>query len=163
MVSFNLYPYFCIFVISVICHIGIIRHILAYFCIFKKQILTELIWSNYQEIIEINCKTITSIRFDALLTIQHTERLKSHVQKCVNFESCRPNTTKKRTFSDVFNSILFINASICYFSDFWSICRACIFRHLPLEFTGWTIFVPTLVSLLAKCPSLPLIELQKLL
>ena len=44
----------------------------------------------------------------------------------------------------VFNLILFINASICHFSDLSSICRAGIFRHLPLEFTGWTILVPTL-------------------
>ena len=35
-------------------------------------------------------------------------------------------------------------ASICHFSDFWSICCAGIIRHFPLEFTGWTILVPTL-------------------
>ena len=45
----------------------------------------------------------------------------------------------------VFNLILFINASICHLSDFWSICSAGNFRHLPLELTGWTILVPTLL------------------
>ena len=34
----------------------------------------------------------------------------------------------------------------CHFCN-WSICRVGIFRHFPLEFTGWTILVPTLLVL----------------
>ena len=43
-----------------------------------------------------------------------------------------------------FNTILIIIASICHFYDFWSICNGATFWHFPLEFTGWTIVVPTL-------------------
>ena len=53
-------------------------------------------------------------------------------------------TRRKANLFRCFNSNLFISASICHFSDFWSICRAGIIRHFPLEFTGWTILVQTL-------------------
>ena len=33
---------------------------------------------------------------------------------------------------------------------FWSICRVGNFRHLPLEFTGWKILVPTLAFCVCK-------------
>ena len=44
----------------------------------------------------------------------------------------------------MFLTQLLFSASICHFSDFLNICHAGISGHLPLEFTGWPILVPTL-------------------
>ena len=76
-----------------------------------------------------------------LLPWQQAKKLCSEMWK---FESCRPNTLTRLTFFGCFNLILFINASICHSSNFLGICCAGNFRQFPLEFTAWTILVPTL-------------------
>ena len=62
----------------------------------------DLVWSNFEVLENDNSKEQKAkcLSCNAIISAR-APRLKSHILKCGNFESCGPSTPKKRTFSEM--------------------------------------------------------------